>query len=524
MASVKMPHRRLRQERRRSLPWLPLFLMLMFAIVTSILVIRIHQGGHDGLQPMQHVRIKTTVVNSPAYKRTVREVELTIGETSTDDDGHQNQTDSSFFDCNRRESNCRYFRPRDFYQHYFSSVVRSRSDNSTIITDDDDQENASLYDSKQYDEWSRDIGLENSNLPALTSLYWDWTVHGDGDGSSSTSNGTSLTQATVASISSLKHQIEDAIRQHIQLPHNLTYIHVHKCGGTSIQSDLRGRARRIRNDVLRIHVENEQQPRLFEVSMHSDVQMYKHSFGGGSSQKKQILDEKRLQHIHAIGNIQQLSSNNTRDDGSIKSTSIQHPIFTVVRDPVQRFLSAVQQVMHYNTDFREKCLYEPPPASSWILWGTKAKVRARGEEAEALARRQTIQCAIHDVQETNYRGDVHLLPIASHFRLLDGAYRNDIAVSVFYMDDLEEVLQHLSGSRSTDKTEDNGTSSSTIKVIHARDRSDEEYATSPTLAKLSIDDINEEMMQQVCTLYDVDVALLHWLGFAEEVVARCNGL
>ena len=92
------------------------------------------------------------------------------------------------------------------------------------------------------------------------------------------------------------------------------------------------------------------------------------------------------------------------------------------------------------------------------------------------------------------------------------------------MDDLEEVLQHRIGSRSTDKTEDNGTSSSTIKVIHARDRSDEEYATSPTLAKLSIDDINEEMMQQVCTLYEVDVALLHWLGFGEEVVARCNRL
>jgi hypothetical protein len=49
--------------------------------------------------------------------------------------------------------------------------------------------------------------------------------------------------------------------------------------------------------------------------------------------------------------------------------------------------------------------------------------------------------------------------------------------------------------------------------IHARDRSDEEYATSPTPAKLSIEDCTEVMIQQLCTLCHVDFELLRWLGF-----------
>ena len=41
------------------------------------------------------------------------------------------------------------------------------------------------------------------------------------------------------------------------------------------------------------------------------------------------------------------------------------------------------------------------------------------KERESQLRQKTIQCAIQDMEETEYRRDVHLVPMASHFRLLD---------------------------------------------------------------------------------------------------------
>ena len=61
--------------------------------------------------------------------------------------------------------------------------------------------------------------------------------------------------------------------------------------------------------------------------------------------------------------------------------------------------------------------------------------------------------------------------------------------------------------------EDNST---TIKVYHARDRSNVDYATSSILAQLSIDDCTDEMIQQICKLYHVDVELMKWLGFSNN--------
>ena len=91
--------------------------------------------------------------------------------------------------------------------------------------------------------------------------------------------------------------------------------------------------------------------------------------------------------------------------------------------------------------------------------------------------------------------------MASHFRLLDGVNSaddlrksgRDIAVSVFSMEDIRDVLRYL------------GNDDSSKSAIHARDRSNVEYATSPILAKLSSTDCSVEMIHRICSLYDVDV-------------------
>ena len=172
--------------------------------------------------------------------------------------------------------------------------------------------------------------------------------------------------------------------------------------------------------------------------------------------------------------------------------------------------------MHYNVDFREKCLFETPLVSSSLssvvnkFINTESSQQSQ-EKKEQELRQQTIQCAIQDMIVTNYRKDVHLLPIASHFRLLD-----DVAVSVFNMEDIQHVLSYLVGN--TNQEEDNITSTA---VYHARDRSNVDYATSSILAQLSIEDCTDEMIQQICKLYHVDVELMKWLGFSDDDERGC---
>ncbi|KAL9179073.1 hypothetical protein ACHAXT_000115 [Thalassiosira profunda] len=360
-----------------------------------------------------------------------------------------------FFDCSRDGSKCRSFNPGAFFRQYY---------NTTEATSGNAQSNGT---DERYLQWRREIGLENANLPALDSLSW-WVERGD-DIPGSVQR--SWMQSHANNLP----------------PRNVTYIHVHKCGGTSIQGALYRRARRIRDrgsDIPDKH-------KLIE--FHADVRTYKHSFGGGRREKKEHWDKLRAGHVRAIEESQK--------KGSVASNAF--PIFTVVRDPIDRFLSAVQQVMHYNAEFRTKCLREPTES----LLSSLVSQHKR-EENEAKLRKETLRCAIEDMAETQYRRDVHLVPMASHFRLLDA-----LDVSVFEMKDIERVLRYLGDDPTREGSKSN----------HMRDRSDVKYATSSILARLSPNDCDEEMLQGICKLYRIDVELMRWLGFGGEAVERCKG-
>ena len=384
---------------------------------------------------------------------------------------------------------------------------------------------------------------------------------------------------------------------------NITYIHVHKCGGTSIQGAFYRRARHLRNMAFRFVVDNngrdawhlnpqqrhqqtseKQDTDTALIKLQANVHAYRHSFGGGSLRKKDRWDAERLDHVHAIFDSQQSSlsfhSSSVLQDVQQqhqKSSNDAHVIFTVVRDPIQRFLSAIQQVMQYNVEFRQKCLFEDkekemrreqqslsffqlPSWSMLLKWrrneDQEEKVHNYQEifaQRQKSLRRRTIQCSIQDMEHTSYRKDVHLQPMVSHFRLLDCndgiKNRNDanatiipfatatagekwqresggiatsgrgIAVSVFSMEDIPHVLAHLL----QDDDDDDGAKNDTVKAstIHMRDRSNEEYATSPILSQLSSRDCDETMIRQICKLYHVDVELMKWLGFGGEAVERC---
>ncbi|KAL7530134.1 hypothetical protein ACHAXR_003326, partial [Thalassiosira sp. AJA248-18] len=496
------------------LQWLLLFMVAMAVICSNLHgMLTLDEKGVAAANHKYRTSNAIKLLLTPTTNAT------TLVGSSIDNDG---SSIGSFFDCNGNQSKCRYFYPGEFFRQYFllaAATTTTKHDNSNISGSDVSRNFTGIAFDQQIIELRKQIGLENLNLPALDSLSW-WLDGGGGGGGNKDMIMNIIPTKNHDSAADFSHQFHNQIQNHINLPNNITYIHVHKCGGTSIQGALYRRARHIRNTHFQITNMNNndtnttEQP-LLPLNLQANVHTYKHSFGGGSKEKKAQWDKERLSHIQAIAEMQQQS---TVDP--VVSAAATFPIFTIVRDPIERFLSAIQQVMHYNIHFREKCLNEDTMSLVSSILSKSSK-----EEREAPLRRQTIQCAIQDMIETTYRRDVHLLPIASHFRLLNNVTMGeeekegrDIAVSVFHMQDIEDVLLHLGNK---DNRDDDNSDYSKSTTIHARDRSNVEYATSSILAKLSSKDCDEGMIKQICGLYHVDVALMKWLRFQGESVERC---
>ena len=461
----------------------------------------------------------------------------------------------NFFDCNLPGSSCRYLRPGEFYRNYYHRLHDEQYDD---------------HGEEEYRIWRRHIGLDNFNLPPLDTLSW-WAATDEDVAQGGGGHSPSVVPPPPPAVD-VAHDMPP------RRDGNVTYIHMHKCGGTSIQSAMYARARAVRATATSAGL-----------SYRAEVRTYKHSFGGTPHKRRKVRDRERLNHVRLIADAQ-------------SSQSSSHPIFTVVRDPIERFLSAIQQVMHYNEEYRARCLFEddrreeeeedvegPQGRISFHLaWlfagysrrgddeGEQRRLRRRRPEEEEeemrgrqrLLRMRTIRCAIDDAEETNYRNDVHLLSMSSHFRLLDGYHRvvaggddnattatrtthrdedegvgevagggggrDDIAISVFAMEDISDVIAHLLGHRSGGMTgdddghptagrvrDDDSPAAPSSTTFHARDRSDARYATSPILAALTVDDCDAGMIRRICDLYHVDVELMRWLGFGGVAVERC---
>jgi Sulfotransferase family len=380
-----------------------------------------------------------------------------------------------FFDCHRNDSLCTFFQPRHFFQNGSGKAAFMRE-----------------HDFER-------LGGSNPNLPACTGLSWWSTSPTLQDFNNNNNNNTTITLSLVPSTTTTRNNNSNAYW------HNLSFIHIHKCGGTTIQATMRA----LQTQIIR------SSSSLNNVTC--NVETYKYSIGGGSKRQKEVNSQKRLAHIQDIARAQQQQQQHQQHDTALTKSGLissVFPVFTIVRDPVDRFLSAFQQVMHYNDDLRSTCLKRTAKA--------------------------TIQCVIEFVrQKTNYNGngggglDVHLVPMAMHLRLF---HETDIVISVFHLKDIRAISQYLqfdSGSssssfpffsssttttmmsRNNNSITSTGTATAaTAPVIHIHDRSQVKFATSKVLATMSaVKDCDSKMLQDICDLYAVDVAMMHSLGF-----------
>ena len=148
------------------------------------------------------------------------------------------------------------------------------------------------------------LGIDNPNLLALDTLSW-WAATGAdaarGGGHPPANNGAAC---------------------NVPLRHvgNLTYVHVHKCGRMLIQSAMFAHA-----CAVRANAAGTGPPHCV------GVRTFKHSFRGGTCKRREFQDRERSDHVQRIIKSQLLQF----------SLSLSHPIFTVLRDPIESFLSAI---------------------------------------------------------------------------------------------------------------------------------------------------------------------------------------
>ena len=165
---------------------------------------KLNNKQHHTIANDTYAKKKRLVVDLPLYNTT---------KLSLDNDNGINELSSIFFDCNNSISKCTYFYPSKFYKYYFASFILNNS--STARHNDTADIVYNTYNGngiedkeEQYRKWRKEIGFENSNLPALDSLSWsatDQNEHMNGKAEESM-------------------QYTAAIQDYMSLPQNITYI------------------------------------------------------------------------------------------------------------------------------------------------------------------------------------------------------------------------------------------------------------------------------------------------------------
>ncbi|KAL7572026.1 hypothetical protein ACA910_001680 [Epithemia clementina (nom. ined.)] len=318
----------------------------------------------------------------------------------------------------------------------------------------------------------------------------------------------------------------------------LSFIHVHKAGGTSMKETQVGLARRGFGKVLRLPWFH---PRS---TLEIDQLIYEHAYGvlQRAVRYPKAFDEDKLpEEVKEDGDDDEddgAEDSNGQDDDEEEEDQEKETIelpeqvmfFTLVRDPVARFISSIGQVMGSKGSkgplargFRETCL------------------KSNGQE--------TIACCLKYVKSNSLTGfELHFAPQA-----LDIAFTTlwqDIPVAVFSM---EQSLQAVLGAFSEreyilnqedrvdhkeNATEDGHsdnrdavdvrlgqqrrlaatTVTRTEPLLNRRNGTMFGYRPDPVLTQMSVQDYNATLLQEVCDMYKVDVIMLHALGYP----TRCD--
>jgi hypothetical protein len=157
-----------------------------------------------------------------------------------------------------------------------------------------------------------------------------------------------------------------------------------------------------------------------------------------------------------------------------------HLVLTIIRDPVERFLSALGQALLMKDTAKQ--LHEH--CDEYVTSDNKSGL---------------VECAVHLLESTTRsysEVETHLCPQAAMLHT-----EVDLRVAAIDMSNFSSLLQHLVPGYSSH---------------HARDRSDVAYSHSQMLSSLKAKDLSIDLIERICRLYQVDVELRRSIGMTNQ--------
>ena len=265
---------------------------------------------------------------------------------------------------------------------------------------------------------------------------------------------------------------------------NLSMIHIHKCGGSSLVFAFRD-LELLNQEQFEIHEdgeegewqeeeeeeEEEEEPAEYTYKGTNLIYIHKNGKRGWKKNRRRWLESSKF-----IDEAVTYQPPHAWDD-------INHMIMAVVRDPTERFISAVGHVTNTNQNFAVD-----PGLSDACLRDTVA---------------ETLRCFATLVRENDngFFIDLHFTPMVMEIAF--ATMGKDVPVAVFDFNDLPTVLKEI-GAPPHKKNKDG-------KQPGYRNH---------VMMDATVADYDDDVLREVCELYMMDVVFLHQLGRS----TRCDAI
>ena len=238
----------------------------------------------------------------------------------------------------------------------------------------------------------------------------------------------------------------------------LTYLHLHKCAGTTLMNAIGDLRQRLGATVNMVYSGS---GRAGVANLDSHM-------------RKTALDQRMA---------------NNEGEG--------HAVFTVLRDPVARFLSSTGEVMRLSNSskFRRACL------------------KGTGTATDML------ECVLNELERWGTWTDIHFYPQTVEI-IKSTSAQEGVTVSFFSYDDIKQILLELGCDVDRNERQRNDAE---YFLSRWEDMDKKRNAKSTTgaeqrrkdatmLSEMSIDDLTRELKDDICRIYAVDVKLMRHYG------------
>mmetsp|Transcript_30190 Transcript_30190/g.72958 ORF Transcript_30190/g.72958 Transcript_30190/m.72958 type:complete len:459 (+) Transcript_30190:170-1546(+) len=238
------------------------------------------------------------------------------------------------------------------------------------------------------------------------------------------------------------------------LTERISFVHVHKTGGTSLRSA------------------------VMKAGRNTNASILLHPFWQPAAQERSRSKNKTEMKWITLNSLGNATKYPRKEFGAN-----QHVIFAVVRDPVERFISAIGQA-----------------------WGAKGSQKNRigpvlKQACLKATPAETLTCMAKYVRDHGFWIELHFAPQAIDISFT--TMWQDVPVALFDMKHIKAMLRYFE----KDSTQLRSSSAN------------ENYRTEDVLKNMTVADYDEETLRIVCEIYEMDVVMRRSLGLE---VPRCD--